>query len=136
MDKNEFCKKKAYFPTNLTYLFFTNAQKPKFVPFLRIYCDLSLSLSFFLSFLLYWWFCCALYRLSFARNCGWLTFQEKGKLNFQRVVCKQRNWQCIFPQNVTFFVSVTLSRLFRISKTRYRWKDISLLTLLLTNLLT
>ena len=37
-----------------------------------------------------------------------------------------------FSQNVT----LTLSRLVRISKTRYRWKDLSLLTLLLTNLLT
>ena len=34
------------------------------------------------------------------------------------------------------FVSVTLLTLVRISKTRYRWKDLSLLTLLLTNLLT
>ena len=50
MDNNEICKKKAYFPTNLAYLFFTHEQKPKFGPFLRIYFDLSLSLSFFLSF--------------------------------------------------------------------------------------
>ena len=27
----------------------------------------------------------------------------KAKIYFQRVPCKQRNWQCIFPQNVTFF---------------------------------
>ena len=47
------------------------------------------------------------------------------KRNFQRVICKQRNWQWIFPPNVTFFVNVTLSRLVRISKTRYRWKDLS-----------
>ena len=53
-----------------------------------------------------------------------------GKGQIQQVVCKQRNWQWIFPQNVTFFVSVTLSGLVRISKTRYRWKDLSLLTLL------
>ena len=46
------------------------------------------------------------------------------KRNFQRVICKQRNWQWIFP-HVTFFVNVTLSRLVRISKTRYRWKDLS-----------
>ena len=136
--------------------------------------------SFFISGLV------ANYRLSFAWNCTWLTFQERNKFNFQRVLCKQGNWQQIFPQNVTFFVSVSLSgsssetqgqikgareslngrkniyvlrakffrpfRLFlvpticpwvsedvsglvRISKTRYRWKDLSLLTLLLTNLL-
>ena len=58
-----------------------------------------------------------------------------GKGQIQRVVCKQRNWQWIFPQNVTFFVSVTLSGLVRISKTRYRWKDLSLLTLLRIDLL-
>ena len=49
------------------------------------------------------------------------------KCNFQRVVCKKQNWQWIFPQNFTFFVSVTLSGLVRISETRYRWKDLSLL---------
>ena len=27
----------------------------------------------------------------------------KAKIYFQRVACKQRNWQWIFPQNVTFF---------------------------------
>ena len=49
MDKNEFCKKKAYFPTNLTYLFFTNAQKPKFVPFFANLLR-SFSLALFFSF--------------------------------------------------------------------------------------
>ena len=35
----------------------------------------SFSLSFFpLLFLLYWWFCCPLYRPCFAWNCGSLTF--------------------------------------------------------------
>ena len=43
----------------------------------------------------------------------------------------------IFFQNFTFFVSVTLSGLVRISQNEvYRWKDLSLRTLLLTNLLT
>ena len=32
-------------------------------------------------------------RLSFAWNCSWLFFYESYKFNFQRVVCKQRNWQ-------------------------------------------
>ena len=50
---------------------------------------------------------------------------EKG--NLQRVEGKQQNWKWIF---------VTLLGLLRISKTRYRWKALSLLTLLLTNLLT
>ena len=40
-----------------------------------------------------------------------------------------------FPQNVTFSVSVTPSGLVRIPKPMYRWKDLSLLTLLLTDLL-
>ena len=40
-----------------------------------------------------------------------------------------------FLQNVAFVVSVTLLGLVRISKTKYRWKDPSLLKLLLTNLL-
>ena len=46
---------------------------------------------------------------------------------------KQRNWQWIFPLNVTFFVSVTLTGLVRISKTRYRRKDLSLKKLLFIN---
>ena len=70
----------------------------------------------------------------FAWNCGWPTFEEREKFILQRVADKQRHWQWIFPQNVTFFVSVTLLGLVRISKTRYRW--IPFVTLLLTNLLT
>ena len=52
----------------------------------------------------------------------------------QRVVCKRQNWQWIFPQNVIFYVSVTLTGLVRISKTRYSWKDLSLKKLLVINL--
>ena len=40
------------------------------------------------------------------------------------------------PKTLPFFLSVTMSGLVRLSKTRYHWKDLSLLTLLLTNLLT
>ena len=47
------------------------------------------------------------YRLSFVWNCGWLPFQERNKLNFQKVVRKQRDWHWFFPQNITFFVSVS-----------------------------
>ena len=75
-------------------------------------------------------------RLSFAWNCSWLFFYESYKFNFQRVVCKQRNWQWIYTFVYTFFVSVTQSGLVRIFKTMHRWKDLSLLKLLLTNLLT
>ena len=31
---------------------------------------------------------------------------EKGKFSLQRVVGKQRSWQRIFPQIITFFVSI------------------------------
>ena len=48
----------------------------------------------------------------------------------ERVADKPAHWQWIFPQNVTFSVSVTLLGLVRISKTRYRWKIF--VTLLLT----
>ena len=62
--------------------------------FWRIYFDLSLSLSFLPSFpsLL------AVWLLTFGVEL-WL---EREKCNIQRVVCKQRDWQWIFPQNVTF----------------------------------
>ena len=65
---------------------------------------LSRSLFYFV-FLVYQQFCFPLYRLSFAWNCGCLTFLGKGQIsvNLQRVVGKQRNWQWIFPQNVIFF---------------------------------
>ena len=63
-------------------------------------------------------------------------FYESYKFNFQRVVCKQRNWQWIYTFVYTFFVSVTQSGLVRISKTMHRWKDLSLLKLLRKNLLT
>ena len=61
--------------------------------------------------------------------------EKSYKFNFQRVVCKQRNWQWIYTFVYTFFVSVTQSGLVRISKKMHRWKDLSLLKLLLTNLL-
>ena len=44
----------------------------------------------------------------------WLAnFLEKGQINLQRVVCKQRNWQWIFPQNVTFFSEYNFDRIFQ-----------------------
>ena len=54
------------------------------------------------------------------------------KFNLQRIVGKQRNWQCIFLQNVAFFVSVTLLGLYRIFKTGHRWKDLYFLKFLFT----
>ena len=53
------------------------------------------------------------------------------KVHFVR--CTSGEW--IYPQNITFFASVILLGSVKISKTRYQWKDQSLLTLLLTNLL-
>ena len=42
----------------------------------------------------------------------WLAnFLGKGQINLQRVVCKQRNWQWIFPQNVTFFSECNSDRI-------------------------
>ena len=105
MAKNEFCKKKRYifrliWCNQTAFLSSTHAHKPKFIVIFReSILDLPLSLSFFPSLLV---LCYRLCRRSFAWNCGWLTFQEGDKFNFQRVVCKQQNWQWISPQNVTF----------------------------------
>ena len=44
----------------------------------------------------------------------WLAnFLWKRQINLQRVVCKQRNWQWIFPQNVTFFSEYNFDRIFK-----------------------
>ena len=80
---------------------------------LRIYFNLSVLLSFFLCLsslsavllpTLWSLFCMEL----------WLAnFLGKGQINLQRVVCKQRNWQWIFPQNVTFFSECNFDRIFQ-----------------------
>ena len=42
----------------------------------------------------------------------WLAnFLGKGQINLQRVVCEQRNWQRIFPLNVTFFSKCNSERI-------------------------
>ena len=67
-----------------------------------------------------------------AWNFGWLNFLERDKCSRQSVVGKQRNWQWIFPQNDTFFVRTGQNiQVLSIDGTR----DLSLLTLFLTNLL-
>ena len=105
------------------------------VLFLQIYFDLSLSLYFSFAFLVYQQFCCRLYRPSFAWTCGWLTCQERGKFNLQSVVCtNSKIGSGFFPQNVTFFMSIILAGLIRISKTRYHWKDLSLKKFMFINL--
>ena len=61
---------------------------------------------------IFFWLCCPPYRLSFAWNCGWLTFKERDKFNLQRVVGKQQNWQSIFQKkkSLPLFLWVYLSR--------------------------
>ena len=99
--------------------------------FANLFRSLSIALNFSLPFL----FISSLPFIVFFCMELWLAnFLGKEKFILQRVADKQRHWQWIFPQNVTFFVSVTLLGLVRISKTRYRWK--LFVTLLLTNLLT
>ena len=82
--------------------------------FANLFQSFSLALFFSFAFLVYWQFCCPLYRPCFAWNCGSLTFYERGRLIFKEyVVCKQRNWQWIFPQNVTFFSEYNFDRIFQ-----------------------
>ena len=47
----------------------------------------------------------------FAWICGWLTFQKRDKFNLQRLVSKQRNWQSIFPQYITWFFVYNVFRI-------------------------
>ena len=47
----------------------------------------------------------------FAWICGWLTFQKRDKFNLQRLVSKQRNWQSIFPQYITWFFAYNVVRI-------------------------
>ena len=79
--------------------------------FLWIYVNLSLLLSFFLclSCLL----AVLLPTLSslFCMELWVANFLGRGQINLQRVVCKQRNWQWIFPQNVTFFSECNSDRI-------------------------
>ena len=84
------------------FLFFTHAHKPKFGLFLLIYFDISVSLSSFpLPFLL----AVLLPTLSsfFWMELWLANLFGKGKINLQRVVGKQRNWQWIFTEKVTLF---------------------------------
>ena len=120
MAKNRFCKKKGIFSGQsdvIKPLFFICHACMRKSQNLDLFCEsISILLScslFSFAFLVYQQFCYPLYRPSFAWICGWLPYQERGKFNLQRVVCKQRNWQSIFPQNVTFFVSATLTGLVR-----------------------
>ena len=56
---------------------------------------------------------------------------KRGKFNLQRVVSHYSEIGSeFFTKMILGFVSVTLLGLVRISKTRYRWKDLSLLTFL------
>ena len=94
-------------------MFFTHAQKPNFGPF---FCE---SISIFLSCSLF--FLCLSCLLAvllptlsslFCMELWLANFLGKpGQINLQRVVCKQRNWQWIFPQNVTFFSECNSDRI-------------------------
>ena len=117
-------------------MFFTHAHRPKFGLTLRIYSDLCLSLFFCpLPFFIISSFVAHFIVFLLHGILAGQLFQERNKYNLQRVVGKQRNWRC-FPPKSYLFVSLTLLGLVRISKRRYRWKVLSLVTLLLTNLLT
>ena len=75
--------------------------------FLRIYFEFSLSLTFFLCLSSFLSGFAAHFIVFLLHGKLWLAnFLEKEKFNFQSVVCKQRNWRWIFPQNVTFFLGV------------------------------
>ena len=56
---------------------------------------------------------------------------KRGKVNLQRVVSQySETGKEFFTKRILGFLGITISGLVRISKTRYRWKDLSLLTFL------
>ena len=64
----------------------------------------------------------------------WLAnFLGKRQINLQRVVCKQENWQWIFPQNFTFFSECNSDRIGQNIQNEVCWKDLSLKLLLFIN---
>ena len=100
-----FATKKAYFPTNRVikqlFVFHARAQ----AKILTFICE-SISIFLFRSlFFLISSFFCQLYRL-FCMELWLAIVLEKGKFSLQRIVGKQRSWQRIFPQIITFFVSI------------------------------
>ena len=93
-------------------MFFTHAQKPKFGPFFaNLFQSFSLALFFSFAFLVL--LAVLLLTLSslFCMELWVANFLGRGQINLQRVVCKQRNWQWIFPQNVTFFSECNSDRI-------------------------
>ena len=99
---------------------------------LRIYFDLSFSLFFPLRFLFIHSFVAQFIVFLLHMELWLVTFLGKGqvKFNLQRVVSNSEIGSGFFLK-MLLFLCVTLSGLVRISKTRYRWKGLSLLTLLL-----
>ena len=94
------------------FLFFLHAQKLKFGPFFGnlfqsffSYCLFFLCLSCLLAVLL------PTLSPLFCIELCLANFLGKGQINPQRVVCKKRNWQWIFPQNFTFFSECTSDRI-------------------------
>ena len=106
-------------------------QKPKFGLFLaNLFRAFSLALFFpFFSFFIGGFVAHFIVFLLHGIVAG-LLFRKVLIFNIQRVVCKQRNWQWIFPLNVTFFCESEYP------KRGIVGTDLSFLTLLLTDLLT
>ena len=119
-----FARKKAYFPTNLTVIkqlfCFSRIRKSQnyyyyyyyYYYYHYYYCEtiliflprslFFLCLSSLLAVLLPTlssFFCMELWLANFL---GKGQIRSLDKRNFQRVICKQRNWQWVFPQNVIF----------------------------------
>lgn len=70
-------------------------------------------------------------RLTVFLSCGTAQRGKRGKFSLQRVVSHYSEIGSeFFTKMILGFVGVTLLGLVRISKTRYLWKDLSLLTFL------
>ena len=136
--KKSFARKKACFSTNLTelnsfFVFHACTKAKIWAFFANVLQSFSLALFFSFAFLVYQQFCCPLYHPCFAWNCGWLTFQGRGKLIFREQYVISETGSGFFPKMLPFLVSVTLTGLV-VSKMRYRWNDLSLKLLLFINL--
>ena len=93
-------------------MFFTHAQKPKFGPFFaNLFQSFSFALFFSFAFLVLLAVLLPTLSSLFCMELWVANFLGRGQINLQRVVCKQRNWQWIFPQNVTFFSECNSDRI-------------------------
>ena len=103
MAKNEFCIKQRHIFRLITekktaFLIFHACAQAKILTFyLRIYFDLSLSLSFFLFLSSILAVFCPLYRLFLHRIVTSQIFGKGKNFDLQRVADKPAHWQWIFP---------------------------------------